>query len=69
MDSEHTILRLPATIAQVGKCRSSIYRDVAAGTFPQPVKLGARSIGFLKSEVDAWVADRVKVSRATQRSA
>lgn len=26
--------------------------------FPNPIKLGARSVGYLRSEVDAWVESR-----------
>ena len=27
--------------------------------FPKPVPLGENSVGFLESEIDAWIKDRV----------
>lgn len=60
---ERVIVRLPTAVALTGRCRSAIYRGIAEGTFPRPIKLGARSIGFLRSELDAWIADRIAASR------
>lgn len=49
------ILRLPAIKAATGKSRSSIYQGVADGTFPRPVALGARAIGWRESDLAAWL--------------
>lgn len=46
-----------------GLSRSSIYRGAAKGTFPKPIKLSQRSSGWLKSEVDKWLEDRIAASR------
>ena len=54
------VLRLPAVLARVGLSRSSIYRAISAGQFPKPVSLGARAIGFLESEIDEWLRQRVE---------
>jgi prophage regulatory protein len=51
--------RLPAVIARTGLGRTTIQRLIAAGTFPQPVRLTGRSIAFVASEVDAWIAAQV----------
>jgi prophage regulatory protein len=51
--------RLPAVIARTGLGRTTIQRLIAAGTFPQPVRLNGRSIAFVASEVDAWIAAQV----------
>ena len=58
-----TILRLPAVRARTGLSRSSIYLFVSEGTFPKPVKIGARAIGFLESEVQDWIERRITESR------
>jgi prophage regulatory protein len=42
-----------------GLGRSSIYAGVKAGTFPAPVRLSARAVGFLESSIDRWVAQRM----------
>lgn len=41
-----------------GKSRSSVYRDIKAGTFPEPVKIGPRSIAWKSTDIDAWLASR-----------
>ena len=59
----HTILRLPAVMANIGLSRSSIYLRVAEGTFPKPVSLGARAVGWLESDIQEWLRQRVELSR------
>ena len=41
----------------------SIYRKARQGTFPSPIKLGERSSGWLTSEVDRWLEERIAASR------
>jgi len=60
------ILRLPAVKDRTGLSRSSVYEKISAGDFPKPVSLGARAVGWLESDVDAWIDDRVAVTRSTQ---
>ena len=60
-----TILRLPAVRARVAMSRSTIYQRVREGTFPPPVNLGKRAVGWLEAEVDAWLASQVERSRQT----
>lgn len=54
-----SLLRLREVTRRTGKSRSSVYRDVAAGTFPAPVKLGERASAWPAAEVDRWIADRI----------
>ena len=58
------MLRLPEVESITGRKRSSIYRDIKAGTFPAPVKLGARAVGFPASQVQAWITGRIADSKA-----
>jgi prophage regulatory protein len=58
-----TILRLPAVIARTGLSRSTLYVLVAAGTFPQPIGLGARAIGWLETDVESWIMQRIELGR------
>ncbi len=46
-----------------GLSGSSIYRMASAGTFPKPIKIGVRSSGWVGSEVDQWLDDRIATSR------
>lgn len=58
-----TILRRPQVEAQTGLSRSTIYGRVAEGTFPAPVNLGGRAVGWLASEVEDWLRQRIEASR------
>lgn len=42
--------------------RASIYRKVAAGDFPAPIRVSERRIAFKETEVRAWMAEREKVA-------
>lgn len=57
------ILRLPVVQNRTGKSRSSIYLDILNGRFPKSIRLGKRSIGWLESEIDEWIQQRIKDSR------
>ena len=65
----HTVLRLPAVKARTGLSRSSIYKLAATGTFPNPIRLGARSVGWLEAEIDEWLDRRLTESRDGRRAA
>ena len=58
-----SILRLPAVKTRVGLSRSAIYLAVSRAEFPRPVQLGARAVGWLESEIEEWIRERVKHSR------
>ena len=57
------ILRRPQVEARTGLSRSTIYQRIKEGTFPSPISLGAKAVGWLESEIDAWLAERIKASR------
>lgn len=57
------MLRRRQVEARTGLSRSTIYAGVNAGTFPKPIQLGAQSVGWLESEINAWLRDRVAASR------
>ena len=50
--------RLPEVIAICGLSRSTIYEMIGRGEFPAPVKLGARAVGWRRSDIEAWLASR-----------
>ena len=54
--SQPHLLRLPDVRRKTGLSRSAIYRRVADGTFPAPVKIGMRSSAWAGNEIDAWIA-------------
>nr|VFK54174.1 MAG: transcriptional regulator, AlpA family [Candidatus Kentron sp. TUN] len=69
----HTILRKNELTNKIKISRSHIenrlnpkspYYDP---TFPRPIKLGngARSVGFLESDVDRWIEQQIRLSHAS----
>ena len=57
-------LRLPDVLARTGLSRSTIYVRLDQGRFPRPVSLGARAVGWIESEVDEWIRERIAESRS-----
>lgn len=51
--------RLPAVLARTGLSRSALYRKLAEGNFPRPVKLGERSVAWPASAVSHWINARM----------
>jgi len=62
----HKILRLTDVKNSTGLSRSTIYPRMAEGSFPRPVNLGGRAVGWLESEVDNWLECRIEMSRQLQ---
>lgn len=67
-----TILRRKQLEARTGLSRSTIYAKMRENpkrpsdfdpTFPKPISMGAKAVGWIETEVDAWLAARVAVSR------
>jgi prophage regulatory protein len=48
------ILRMPATKKATGLSRSTLYRMIAAGEFPEAAKIGAQAVGWPLSVINAW---------------
>jgi prophage regulatory protein len=60
------ILRDPEVLARTKLSRVQRWRRVRSGTFPAPVQLGPNSIGWFENEIEAWLAERPRVSYAPQ---
>lgn len=63
------ILRIHDVSQRTGRGRSTIYEDMAAGTFPLPIKLSQRSVGWIESEIEDWIAKRIALSRCAKGGA
>ena len=57
------ILRLPTVKAITGLSRSTIYLRMSEGTFPEKISLGSRAVGWLETEIQDWLDERISVSR------
>jgi prophage regulatory protein len=55
----NAVLRRNDVERATGLPRSTLYDLVQKGRFPKPIKIGARSVGWLENEVLAWQRDRI----------
>ncbi len=67
-----TILRRKEVEARTRLSRSTIYSKIQSSrpalydpTFPKPIALGAKAVGWVEAEIDAWIAAQIKISRGT----
>ena len=54
-------------IQKTGLSKSSIYDLIARDQLPRPVRLsptGGRSVAFVESEIDTWIAERIAARHA-----
>ncbi|AIO36084.1 prophage CP4-57 regulatory family protein [Burkholderia cenocepacia] len=51
------ILRRKQVELTVGLSRSTIYQRIRDGTFPRPVSLGGRMVGWRASDIEAFLVD------------
>lgn len=50
---------LSRVLERTSLSRATLYREVAGGRFPKPHRLSPGRVGWLRSEIDAWIATRV----------
>ena len=53
------ILRLSAVRDRTGLPTSSIYEKISKNEFPKSIPLGAKAVGWLEEEVEAWKKARI----------
>ena len=58
------ILRRPQVEQRTGLSCSTLYQYIQDGHFPRPLALGPRAVGWLESDVNAWIAARLKATRS-----
>lgn len=54
------VIRLKEVINTTGLARSTIYKLIGSGEFPRPVPLTGRCVGWIDSEVAAWIQSRIE---------
>ena len=64
--TEKAILRLREVVDLTTISKSRIYLLMAReeDAFPRPIKLGIRSVGWRKAEVEAWLDSRERAGSA-----
>lgn len=62
-----SLLRLPSVLRATGLGRSTLYRLIAACSFPAPVRLSKRAVAWRASEVEIWSQSRPTTRPADDR--
>ena len=53
-------LRMSEVAERVGLHKRTIWRLIASESFPQPVPLGGRAVGFVESEIEDWMHEKME---------
>lgn len=56
------LLRMVTVRVRTGLGRSTIYKLIANGEFPKPIRLTRRSSAWTATSIDRWIADRIAAS-------
>ncbi|PKN63249.1 MAG: hypothetical protein CVU57_20300 [Deltaproteobacteria bacterium HGW-Deltaproteobacteria-15] len=57
-EEQERVVRKTELLSRIGLSDATIWRMEKLGRFPKRIQLGGNSVGWLKSEVDGWLADR-----------
>jgi prophage regulatory protein len=60
-----TLLLKPEVLAKTRLSAATLWRQVTAGKFPQPVKIGERRVAWRTADVDCWMASLPQVKKPT----
>ena len=60
------ILRRPEVLSRLHISHATLYRMVARGEFPRPVRLGPRAVGWFEAEVGEWLVSRERAGSWTR---
>ena len=47
---------------RAGLSRSSLYRLMRQGLFPEPIRVGVRAVRWPSSEIETWLASRPRAT-------
>jgi len=61
------ILRLPTVKTRTGLSRSSIYLRISKGDFPSSISLGGRAVGWLESDIERWLDEKIISSQFVEK--
>ena len=56
------LLRLNEVRTRTALARTTIYRKMREGSFPEPLKVGVRAVRWRESEIEDWLASRPRAA-------
>ena len=61
------ILRLKTVLERTGLSRSTMYRKMQNGTFPQNIRISTRCTGWRESAVNEWMCNPLFYEASSQQ--
>ena len=55
----HVVLSARQTVEKAGFSVATLWRKISSAEFPKPIQLGPNRVGWIESEVDAWIDARI----------
>ena len=62
MEQEDRLLTRREVEARCRLARTTLYKMMREGQFPCPIRIGARAVRWLQSEVEAWIQSRPRAT-------
>ena len=62
------VVRKKKACHALGVCSETLRLWVKKGELPPPIKLGARAVGWLQSDIDAFLERRKQASRPAEQA-
>ena len=59
MKKEARFLRPSEVKEMTALSRSSIYRQIAAGTFPRQIQIGSNQVVWVKQQIEDWIDAKI----------
>lgn len=63
------LLKIKEVIDRTAVCRAKIYQLMELKQFPQPVKLGERSVAWVESEINSWIEEKIQERDQKEKAA
>lgn len=62
-DHKNRIIRLKEVLYRTGLSRGGVYARLGKDEFPKSISLGGRAVGFLESDIDDWINERIGATK------
>ncbi|GAB2458631.1 AlpA family transcriptional regulator [Comamonas humi] len=53
------VLKLKEVLGKTSLGKTTLYALLKQSQFPKPISLGLRAVGWIESEVDAWIQEKI----------
>lgn len=64
METTNKVLRVDQVMEVTGARKSTLYLWMKQGNFPRQIKIGPKAVGWLHSDVQAWISSRIAATHA-----